>query len=76
MKLAWIEHAMSRAFVAADAAPLPAAALEGIDWDAATVILVPSACKFVRQRPMHGTSGLRKRRHAAARQRRSKQAPD
>ncbi|MDF3884030.1 HvfC/BufC N-terminal domain-containing protein [Cupriavidus basilensis] len=41
-ELAWIEHAMSRAFVAADAAPLPAAALEGIDWDAATLILVPS----------------------------------
>ncbi len=41
-ELAWIEHALSWAFVAPDATPLPAAALAGIDWDAATLVLVPS----------------------------------
>lgn len=41
-ELAWIEHAMSVAFVAGDATPPSAAALASIDWDAATLVLVPS----------------------------------
>lgn len=39
-ELAWIEHAMSLSFVAADAAPLPA--LDGVDWEAASLRLAPS----------------------------------
>ncbi|KJK24418.1 hypothetical protein UB46_11095 [Burkholderiaceae bacterium 16] len=39
-ELAWIEHAMSLSFVAADALPLPA--LDDIDWDAASLTLAPS----------------------------------
>ena len=41
-ELAWIEHALSWAFVAADATPLTAAALADVDWDAAHMVLVPS----------------------------------
>ncbi|RDK08592.1 DNA-binding domain-containing protein [Cupriavidus lacunae] len=41
-ELAWIEHAMSVAFVAADAAPPSAQALAGVDWESARLVLVPS----------------------------------
>lgn len=41
-ELAWIEHALSAAFVAADAAPLPLAALAAVDWDTARLGLTPS----------------------------------
>lgn len=42
LELAWIEWALGLAFVAADAAPLPAAALAGIDWDRARLRVTPS----------------------------------
>ena len=41
-ELAWIEHALGAAFVAADAAPLAQAALATVDWDAAHLRLTPS----------------------------------
>ena len=41
-ELAWIEHALGAAFIAPDAAPLPAAALANMNWDAAHLRLVPS----------------------------------
>jgi hypothetical protein len=41
-ELAWIELALGTAFVAADADPLPAAGLAGIDWDTARLELSPS----------------------------------
>ncbi|NML59850.1 DUF2063 domain-containing protein [Massilia sp. RP-1-19] len=41
-ELAWIEHALSGAFVAADATPLAPDALAGIDWDTARLLLAPS----------------------------------
>lgn len=41
-EFAWIENALSEAFVAADAAPLSLAQLDGIDWDNATLQLTPS----------------------------------
>lgn len=46
-ELAWIEHALSAAFVAADAAPLQLAALADIDWESARLALTPS----LRHRP-------------------------
>ena len=41
-ELAWIENALSEAFVAPDAEPLPFAALAAIDWDSARPLLAPS----------------------------------
>ncbi|WP_342050295.1 MULTISPECIES: DNA-binding domain-containing protein [unclassified Cupriavidus] len=41
-ELAWIEHALSTAFVAADAAPLDAADLAALDWDRARLCLSPA----------------------------------
>lgn len=41
-ELAWIENALSEAFVAADAEPLPIDALATVDWDAARLRMVPS----------------------------------
>jgi hypothetical protein len=41
-ELAWIEHAVSDAFVAADATPLPIEALASIDWQSAHIHLTPS----------------------------------
>ena len=41
-ELAWIEHAVSDAFVATDAAPLPLDALASIDWSTARIQLAPS----------------------------------
>ncbi|TFW10392.1 DUF2063 domain-containing protein [Oxalobacteraceae bacterium OM1] len=41
-ELAWIELALSTAFVAADAQPLLAADLGAVNWDAATLCLTPS----------------------------------
>ncbi|QUN32438.1 putative DNA-binding domain-containing protein (plasmid) [Cupriavidus sp. KK10] len=41
-ELAWIEHAMSQSFIAADAAPLAPDALQDVDWDAARLVLAPS----------------------------------
>lgn len=41
-EFAWIENALAEAFVAADAAPLPLAQLDGVDWDNATLQLAPS----------------------------------
>jgi hypothetical protein len=41
-ELAWIEHALAAAFVAADAAPLALDGLAGIDWDTARLRLAPS----------------------------------
>jgi hypothetical protein len=41
-ELAWIESALSAAFVAPDAEPLTAAALADIDWDRARLVLAPS----------------------------------
>ncbi len=41
-ELAWIENALSEAFVAADAEPLPIDALASIDWDSARLHLAPS----------------------------------
>lgn len=41
-ELAWIEHALTAAFIAADAMPLPLAALAEIDWDTARLQLTPS----------------------------------
>jgi hypothetical protein len=41
-ELAWIESALSAAFVAADAKPLQPAQLEAIDWDSAWLHLSPS----------------------------------
>jgi hypothetical protein len=41
-ELAWIESALSAAFVAADAAPLTPAALASVDWDQAHLQLTPS----------------------------------
>jgi len=41
-ELAWIEHALGQAFIAADAAPVPADALAAIDWDQARLRLTPT----------------------------------
>lgn len=41
-ELAWIEQALGEAFVAEDAAPLPAQALTGLDWDSACLRFTPS----------------------------------
>jgi hypothetical protein len=41
-ELAWIENALSVAFVAADAKPLPVDALATIDWDTARLRFTPS----------------------------------
>lgn len=41
-ELAWIENALSLAFVAADAAPLSLHALSAVDWDTARLRLTPS----------------------------------
>jgi len=41
-ELAWIENALSEAFVAADAQPLAVDALATIDWDTARLRLAPS----------------------------------
>ncbi|HZW20837.1 DNA-binding domain-containing protein [Noviherbaspirillum sp.] len=41
-ELAWIEAALTTAFVARDAAPVAAADLANIDWDAARLLLAPS----------------------------------
>lgn len=41
-ELAWIEHALSTAFVAADTKPLALDALGGVDWDSARLLLAPS----------------------------------
>jgi hypothetical protein len=41
-ELAWIENALSEAFVAPDAEPLPFAALAAIDWESARPLLAPS----------------------------------
>jgi hypothetical protein len=41
-ELAWIEHAVSDAFVAADAEPLPPEALGNVDWSTAQIRLTPS----------------------------------
>jgi len=41
-ELAWVEHALAAAFVAADADPLPLDAWAAIDWDKATLRLTPS----------------------------------
>jgi hypothetical protein len=41
-ELAWIEHALSEAFVARDAEPLSLDALSAIDWDSARLRLAPS----------------------------------
>jgi Putative DNA-binding domain len=41
-ELAWIEHALSKAFIAPDAEPLPLDALAAIDWDSARLLLAPS----------------------------------
>jgi hypothetical protein len=41
-ELAWIEHAVSDAFVAADAATLPPDVLSSIDWSSARIRLTPS----------------------------------
>lgn len=40
--LAWIEWALAEAFVAGDAAPMPADALAHVDWDNARLKLTPS----------------------------------
>lgn len=41
-ELAWIEHALNTAFVAADAAPVTADQLAALDWDEALLRLTPS----------------------------------
>jgi hypothetical protein len=41
-ELAWIEHALAEAFVAADATPVSVAALADIDWSTARIRLAPS----------------------------------
>ncbi|HXP02002.1 MAG TPA: DNA-binding domain-containing protein [Luteibacter sp.] len=41
-ELAWIEWALSEAFVAGDAASMPADALSHVDWDAARLVFTPS----------------------------------
>lgn len=41
-ELAWIEHTLSEAFVAVDAAPLPLATLGDIDWESASLRVAPS----------------------------------
>jgi hypothetical protein len=41
-ELAWIEHALGAAFVAADAVPLALEALAQVDWDTARLRLTPS----------------------------------
>ena len=41
-ELAWIEWALSEAFVAEDAAPMPKEALWSVDWDGAHLRLAPS----------------------------------
>ncbi|MEH6434725.1 DNA-binding domain-containing protein [Massilia sp. DD77] len=41
-ELAWIEHALGAAFVAADAGPLAADGLAAIDWDTARLELAPA----------------------------------
>ncbi len=42
LELAWIEHALGAAFVAADATPLALDGLAGVDWDSARLRLTPS----------------------------------
>ncbi|MTV38954.1 HvfC/BufC N-terminal domain-containing protein [Duganella radicis] len=41
-ELAWIEHALNTAFVAADAAPVTRAGLAALDWECALLRLSPS----------------------------------
>ena len=41
-ELAWIEHALAQAFIAADAAPVAASALAAVDWDRARLQLTPT----------------------------------
>jgi hypothetical protein len=41
-ELAWIELALGTAFVAADAEPIAASALAGVDWDSVRLVLTPS----------------------------------
>jgi len=41
-EVAWIEHALGQAFVAADAAPLNPAVLAEVDWETARLRLTPS----------------------------------
>lgn len=41
-ELAWIEHALGAAFVAADATPLALDGLAGMDWDTARLRLTPT----------------------------------
>ncbi|MGO4327469.1 HvfC/BufC family peptide modification chaperone [Cupriavidus sp. M-11] len=41
-ELAWIEHALSQAFVSRDAAPLAMASMADVDWDTAHLRLAPS----------------------------------
>jgi hypothetical protein len=41
-EVAWIEHALGAALVAADAAPLALAALSSVDWDTVRLRLTPS----------------------------------
>ena len=41
-ELAWIEHALGQAFIAADAAPVAADALAAVDWDRARLHLTPT----------------------------------
>lgn len=46
-ELAWIECALSEAFVASDAEPLPLETLSAIDWDSARLRLAPSFMSHV-----------------------------
>jgi hypothetical protein len=46
-ELAWIEYALSEAFVAADAEPLSLEALSDVDWDSARLRLAPSLMSLV-----------------------------
>jgi hypothetical protein len=46
-ELAWIEQALSEAFVAPDAEPLTPEALANVDWDAARLRLAPSLVSHV-----------------------------
>ncbi|MGO4381479.1 HvfC/BufC family peptide modification chaperone [Pseudoduganella sp. RAF53_2] len=41
-ELAWIEHALSTAFVAGDAQPVPAADLASVDWESAQLRFTPT----------------------------------
>ena len=46
-ELAWIENALTEAFVARDAEPLPADSLATIDWDTARLRFTPSLATIV-----------------------------